>query len=274
MRLAIVTNKPYEECETFIKHQIDCLPYSIKHYWGLKLPFDVARPRTALMRKGLQALGFYNLEADLNLFVKDLIINKIDLVFAHYGMIGDAVLQACDRLGLPLVVHFHGHDAVRKSVLDAYSNYNRLFSYPRLAVVSVSHEMTKRLLSIGCPKDKIHYNVYGPNDAFLELEGKQRKLQFISIGRFVEKKAPHLTLLAFNEVVKHKPDVQLVYAGDGVLLDSCKDLVVALGIEKNVTFPGRITPLDYQGYLEDSLGYVQHSIEAQDGDMKGLLFLF
>lgn len=61
----------------------------------------------------------------------------------------------------------------------------------------------------------------------------------------------------------------MVLAGDGVLLDSCKDLVEALHIKNNVLFPDRITPQEFQQYIVESLAFVQHSIEAQDGDMEG-----
>ena len=269
MNIAFITNKPYESSETFVKAQIDNLPFHIRHYWGRKLPFNLKVAKTTLFSIGLQKFGLKYSKSDVNIFANDLICNKIDLVFAQYGMMGEEVLEACKVLDLPLVVHFHGHDAVRKSILERYNNYANLFSYEKLTIISVSHEMTKRLIKIGCPQDKIIYNVYGPNNEFLKLEPKFSKKQFISIGRFVEKKAPHLTILAFNEVLKTHLDVTLIFAGDGVLLDSCINLVQALGIEKHVEFPGRITPSQFQDYLCESMGYVQHSIEAQDGDMEG-----
>lgn len=269
MKIAVVTNKPYNDCETFIKAQIDKLPFEITQYWGRELPFNLSRGKSNLKTKLLKKVGAIKQESNLEVFSKHLVLHQTELVLAQYGMVGDAVYTACAQLNLPLVVHFHGHDAVRHTVLKAHNNYKQLFSYHKLTVVSVSHEMTKRLVVMGCPVDKIVYNVYGPSNMFLELKPKFSKNQFISIGRFVEKKAPHLMILAFNEVLKTHPDATLVYAGDGVLLDSCKDLAQALGIVEQVLFPGRVAPLQYQNYLCESLAYVQHSIEAQDGDMEG-----
>lgn len=269
MNIAFVTNKPYQSCETFVKAQIDNLPFRIHHYWGRKIPFNIKISKSNLLFLGMKKLGFKIEKSNLDIFIKDLVFNRIDLVFAQYGMMGEEVLEACKVLDLPLLVHFHGHDAVRKTVLQQYNNYSNLFSYKKLTVISVSHEMTKRLIKVGCPHNKIIYNVCAPDNMFLKLEPQFCKNQFISIGRFVEKKAPHLTILAFKEVLRTHPNTTLIYAGDGLLMDSCIDLVQALGIENNVEFPGRITPIQFQDYLRESIGYVQHSIEAQDGDMEG-----
>lgn len=269
MKIAVVTNKPYHKCETFVKSQIDMLPFEMTQYWGSKLPFNIKRNTRGLFFKLLMKLGLFKNKSRLDLFVDHLSSNKVELVFAQYGMIGDRVYLACKELNLPLVVYFYGHDAVRKTILTAYDNYKKLFSYQKLTVVTVSHEMTKRLIEIGCPKNKIVYNVCVPTDDFLELTPTFNKKQFVSLGRFVDKKAPHLTILAFNEVLKSQSDATLIFAGDGPLWDSCKDLVQALGIANQVSLPGRITPLKFQDYLSESMGYVQHSIEAQDGDMEG-----
>ncbi|MFI1745811.1 glycosyltransferase family 4 protein [Thalassobellus sediminis] len=268
MKIAFFTNKPYDKCETFIKAQIDRLPFDIVHYWGNNLPFNVGN-NDSIVVKTFKKLKLIKRDNSTRLH-KELQKNKVKVVVAQYGMIGAKLLLVCKELSLPLVVHFHGHDAVRKSVLEAYkASYKAMFNYEKVVVISVSKEMTKRLMQIGCPKEKIVYNPYGPNPDFLNLELNYLKPQFIGVGRFVEKKAPHLTILAFYKVLKKHPEAKLVLAGTGVLLDSCKDLVEALEIQHNVFFAGQITPLEYQKYITESLAFVQHSIKAQDNDMEG-----
>ena len=268
MKIAIITNKSYENCETFIKAQIDQLPFEKVHYWGYDVPFNLKK-RVGLLER-FQNKIFRKKSDKKILFINDLKAKKIEVIFAQYGIIGVKALRVCKELKLPMVVHFHGHDAVRKSVLEEYlASYQEMFLYDKITIISVSNEMTKRLIKLGCPVSKIRYNPCSPSHEFIKLEPAFSKNQFISIGRFVEKKAPHLTLLAFGKVVEKHPDMKLIMAGDGGLLDSCKDMVKALCIEHNVIFPGKISPEDYRGYLKNSLAYVQHSIEAQDGDMEG-----
>jgi colanic acid/amylovoran biosynthesis glycosyltransferase len=268
LKLAIVTNKEYASCETFIKAQIDHLPYNIVHYWGKSFPNKSYRNEK----------WFYKLSQKFNPtkrtpqeqlkanFIKD----KVDLVLAQYGMLGAEVLPICKELNLPLVVHFHGHDAVRKTVLEAYKlRYQELFQYSKVKLISVSHEMTKKLVALGCPANKISYNTYGPNELFFKIRPKYNKQQFIAIGRFVDKKAPQITLQAFANLLPQYPEAKLILAGDGHLLESCKTLAKSLEIETQVLFPGRITPEQYAQFLEESLAFVQHSATAPDGDMEG-----
>jgi colanic acid/amylovoran biosynthesis glycosyltransferase len=58
-----------------------------------------------------------------------------------------------------------------------------MFSYAAYVIV-VSEVMHKKLLEIGCPKEKIVKNIYGPNDIFFDLEPAFSKSQILSVGRF------------------------------------------------------------------------------------------
>jgi len=57
--------------------------------------------------------------------------------------------------------------------------------------------------------------------------------------------------------------------GDGILLNTCKNLVRYYKLENHVEFFGVITPEKYRNLLSESLAFVQHSITALDGDMEG-----
>ena len=129
--------------------------------------------------------------------------------------------------------------------------------------------MYEQLIKIGCPKEKLILNTYGPNDDFLKLTPTLEKEQFIAIGRFTNKKAPYYTILAFKNVVTQYPNAKLIMAGDGYLLNTCKNLVKLYQLEKNVAFVGVITPDEYRNYLTNSRAFVQHSITAENGDMEG-----
>lgn len=269
MVVAVITNKPYSSLETFIKAQIDLLPYTIEHFWGFRMPFQYQKKNTISDKISKRLKKFLPESAEQDI-LREFKKRKIDVVLAHYGMMGVEILPVCMKLNLPIVIHFHGHDAVRKSIIEKYGNgYRRLFSYSKSKIISVSKEMTIRLIKLGCPREKIFYNTYGPIDDFLKVKALYNKTQFIAIGRFVEKKAPQILILAFKKVVEAHPEAKLVMAGDGILKDCCVDLVEALYLEKNIFFPGKITPADYRKFLSESIAFVQHSIEAQDGDMEG-----
>ena len=94
---------------------------------------------------------------------------KVQIVLAEYGPSGVAMRPICEKLGIPLVVHFHGLDAHGTDIFKQYGEaYKEVFAYAS-AVVGVSTHMCKRLEAIGCPREKLHYIVYGIDTKFAAL---------------------------------------------------------------------------------------------------------
>ncbi|MGG5487538.1 glycosyltransferase family 4 protein [Gaetbulibacter sp. PBL-D1] len=192
----------------------------------------------------------------------------VDVVLVEYGTQAHNLRGVLASLGLPVVVHFHGYDASRQDVIARCDAYREVFQLAS-KVIAVSRVMETTLLKLGCPKAKLVYNVYGPQPEFETINPTFAKKQLIGIGRFTDKKAPYYTLMAFKEVVHKHPDARLLLAGDGTLLNVCKNLVKHYGLEKQVVFLDVITPQTYRNLLSESLAFVQHSITADNGDMEG-----
>lgn len=194
---------------------------------------------------------------------------KINAVLAEYGTVAAENLDIIKKLNLPLFVFFHGYDASVHHVLEQYKlKYAEVFAYAT-CIFSVSNAMTNKLIGIGCPAEKIIYNVYGPNDLFLNLNANFNNKNFVSIGRFVDKKAPYYTILAFSRALKKHPDAKLIMAGDGPLWNTCKNLISYLKIEENISLVGVVKPEEWAKLLENTIGFIQHSIKAENGDMEG-----
>jgi glycosyltransferase involved in cell wall biosynthesis len=194
---------------------------------------------------------------------------RIDIIIAEYGLSGSKNLEVIKKLNIPLIVHFHGFDAsVNEVIKENKEIYKKMFEYAK-SVVVVSNVMKHKLLKLGCPKEKIILNICGPNNLFIETIPKFTKKQFIAIGRFVDKKAPYYTIFSFDKVLQKHPDAKLIIAGDGQLLNTCRNIAKALKIENNIFFPGKITPEHVKNYLIESLAFVQHSVTAENGDMEG-----
>jgi len=194
----------------------------------------------------------------------------IDVVLAQYGPTGAAVLDACQLAGVPLVVQFHGFDAYDRQTLDEQrEGYRKLFD-GAAAMVAVSRAMAGRLVSLGAPADKLRCIPGGVDCAFFNGADPARAPEtFVSIGRFVEKKAPHVTLQAFAHVVKARPDATLVMIGDGRVLDQSRDLAASLGIASSVEFRGPVDRAGVLAALKSARAFVMHSIEAPGGDSEG-----
>lgn len=274
MNIALVSPNRNAYSETFIQAHKQLLKGNIFYYYNGELPTQLEgglvinsrRKRILDIVKGHFNLNRFTLgeQALINSFKK----NKIKMVFAEYGTSGEKIISVCKALNLSLIVHFHGFDASIKSVIKQNDNYKRVFETARFIIV-VSKKMYQDLLIMGCPENKLIYNVYGPNAKFLEVKPNFNKLQFISIGRFTDKKAPYYLILSFIKVLDKYPEAKLIMAGDGELLNTCKNLVKYYSIKKNIEFPGIISPDKYREYLSESLAMVQHSITSDNGDSEG-----
>ncbi|WP_417377425.1 glycosyltransferase [Gimesia maris] len=193
-----------------------------------------------------------------------------EVVLAEYGTNGVEVMAACESQRVPLVVHFHGYDASRYDLLAAMrANYMRMFHVASACVV-VSRVMEETLIKLGCPQDKLIYFPYGV-DLGEEIERTQSApgCDCISVGRFVEKKAPYLTLLAFAQVKRRVPDVRLTMVGDGPFLPVCKQMADALGLGNSVRFLGALPHWRVKAEMQRAKLFLQHSIVASDGDSEG-----
>ncbi|WP_370479354.1 glycosyltransferase [Tamlana flava] len=274
LNIAMVAPSLNAYSETFIRAQKERIKANVFYYFGGFLPLYLENygrltDRFVTFRMNLKRkLGIQINDTEEKSFVYSLKKNNIQLVLAQYGPTANRVADICKSLNIPLITHFHGYDASVETVVKDCNNYEKVFSYSSY-VIAVSLVMRDRLIALGCPKDKVIYNVYGPHPDFEAVEPKFSKKQFLAIGRFTDKKAPYYTIMAFKKVVEKHPDAILHMAGEGDLLNMCKNLVKQYGIINNVHFLGVITPMKYRELLKESFAFVQHSITANNGDMEG-----
>ena len=195
--------------------------------------------------------------------------NSIQCVLAEFGPTGCHILNVCRYLKIPIVSHFHGFDVCRHDAIVQYQDlYLKLFEYSS-KIIAVSNEMVHDLIKIGADKSKIIKLTYAPNSKFLnENVSESLDIEFVYVGRFVEKKAPHLLIYLFKEVFDKYPNIKLKMIGDGPLLGVCKDLAQVLKI-KNILFLGVLKPEDILIQLKKSFCFIQHNVTADNGDKEG-----
>lgn len=277
--VALVSPNKNAYSETFIRSQKELLPFNILYYYGGTIPRrlekngnnfnltnhpSVVRTLFCLRNK----LTGKKHEWDEYSFAKSLEKERPGAVIAHYGRTAHAVLPVCRKLGLPLITNFHGYDVSKRDILTKYNNYDSLFKKADI-VIAVSRKMQGDLEKMGCPKEKLRWNPSGARDSFQKVEPDFKTSHFFAVGRFTDKKAPYYTILAFADVVKKHPQARLTMGGEGVLLNSCRNLAGYLGLEKTISFPGILTHEDVSRFMKNSIAFVQHSIQAIDGDSEG-----
>jgi glycosyltransferase involved in cell wall biosynthesis len=194
----------------------------------------------------------------------------VEVVLAEYGTTGAEIQDACRVAGVPLVVYFLGFEASSRTMVEKYlPEYQRMFGNAA-AVVAVSEWIRRRLAKWGAPAHRLRHIVCGADAAtFSGADPAAAAPHFIAVGRFVEKKAPYLTVLALRSVVDRAPSARLSMVGDGPLLGPTQRLASALGLEQHVAFLGYRPPEEVVGLMRKARAFVQHSLTAQDGDSEG-----
>jgi len=285
LNLAIVSPSTTNTPETFVQSHISGIRANVFFYYGDLIPrylegeglFSMnsqsLNNKKAWLRifKNLNVFKYKASGLGLKsyLFAQSLKAHHIDVVLAEYGTTSAEITDACKYVKIPLIAHFHGRDSSDYNVLKSYrEKYQRMFDYAS-SVIAVSHEMEKRLMALGCPKDKLVYAPCVPEDSFFKEEALLTKPQFVFVGRFTEKKAPYAVLLAFKRVVDEYANAKLLMIGDGDLFNSTKNMAKILELSNNVEFLGTQNPDRIIETMKESLAYVQHSIITDEGDMEG-----
>ncbi|RWJ19706.1 MAG: glycosyltransferase, partial [Mesorhizobium sp.] len=101
--------------------------------------------------------------------------------------------------------------------------YRRLFASAD-GIITPSRFIADRLIQIGCPNEKLHVSPCGilPEQF---TPSKRESGRLLVVGRFVEKKSPHLTIEAFARIASRFPEARLDLVGDGPLMARSRALV-------------------------------------------------
>jgi glycosyltransferase involved in cell wall biosynthesis len=278
MNLAIAAPSASAYSETFIHMQMDRLPCGLRIHGGPvaseTIPGGPIAPRRSvlgwfdiLVEVGLRGASEGPQRRELRRRMKRA---KVEAVLANYGPTGVALLPVSLELDIPLIVHFHGYDAHEANVVAYHRDAYRKLGECAAAVIAVSRVMVRTLEGYGIPAGKIHLVRYGCDPArFQEKKRFPETPLFFGVGRFVDKKAPYLTVLAFKQVHDQHPNARLILGGTGGLLETTRSLAQSLGLETAAEFPGVLTQDEVANYMQQATAFVQHSIVPLTGPAKG-----
>jgi glycosyltransferase involved in cell wall biosynthesis/SAM-dependent methyltransferase len=279
--VVLVRSHEYNYSETFVEDHVNHLTRNLTLLCGFPFPRFVKNGRSVLPEaletklqsaltagKGVTADLWRDYTAALSLFFKSC---GAESALVETGLMGAFVHEACEQAGLPYVVHFHGVDAFGQELLGRWQGHYRKFFPKAAAVVAVSKAMRGQLIKLGAPAERVLLAPYGVSvDLPKQAEPAKAPPQFVAVGRFVEKKAPHLTLQAFAAVHQLVPKARLVMIGDGPLLAPCQQWVRENGVANAVTFAGVQSREEVSRWMASGRVFVQHSVTAPNGDSEGL----
>ena len=278
-RLCIWQPTPASASETFLDVHARLLPAITTVVYGGNYPRD-AKSSVDIHNvcRRLLILGRRFMSSKCGPFIENQLSNSIasylrrhrfDVVLAEYGFCGLEVAEAAKIAKVPLVVHFHGVDAYAGDPVQRSVQYRAMFK-SAAAVVVVSRDMEATIVKLGCPASKVFCVPCGSDaNRFSIGTPHSQPARIVAVGRMVEKKAPHLTIVAFAKVLSRYPDATLDMVGDGPLFGPTMQLAKALGISQNIRFLGAQPQAKVAGLLKECRAFVQHSVRANSGDSEG-----
>lgn len=203
----------------------------------------------------------------LGTFLRD---QEIDVVLAEYLDLWVEWVPVLKKFGVRVFVHAHGHDMSARW-LDR--RWRRLYAeYGRAdGIIVVNRSMKQRLESLGLEAGTIHRIPYGvdiPPRAV--VRPARRTVHCLAVGRMVAKKAPLVTLEAFERAYRKNADLRLTMVGAGPLEAQAAAFVRRHGLDGVVALRGAQPPDVVQTLLQSADVFLQHSVVGPDGDEEGM----
>ena len=276
MKIAILSQGKYKPIGPFVRNYIANLPFEKIVIYGGEIPFltgNFSEITIKIINQLILVLSFMNKERSFaikrNIAKCILKRNKIDCVVGEYFNISSEFTSICKGLGIKLIPIGLGYELTNDNVLKNYcKKYEELLTYSETSFV-VSETLLTKLKILGVNTENVKINPIGAEDIFFNLNPDFNTQTFLAIGRFVEKKAPHITIKAFANVLRDFSNAKLIMAGDGPLLESSQQLVKDLKIENSVVFVGWISREEQIELIKKSSIFVQHSVVSKSGDSEG-----
>ncbi|MFV0146861.1 glycosyltransferase family 4 protein [Empedobacter falsenii] len=276
MKIAILSQGKFKPIGPFVRNYIANIPNDKIVIYGGDIPFligDKSEFQIKLIHRIIAVISLFNTQRSnkikLALAKRVLRQNKIDCVIGEYFNISANYTEICKSLNIKLIPIGLGYElTMTKTVINNLEKYKKLINYASTSFV-VSEGLLCKLKDNGVDVHSVIENPIGAEDLFFDIIPDYNSQTFLAIGRFVEKKAPHITIKCFSQVLNKFPNAKLIFAGDGPLLESSKKLVEDLQIEKNVFFIGWISREEQVDLLKKSSIFIQHSVTSKSGDSEG-----
>lgn len=201
---------------------------------------------------------------------------KIGLIHAHFGVDAVYALPLVEKLGLPLITTFHGHDITRlpKFMLypPAWFNYWAHFENLKrkgALFIAVSDYIRDALIEKGFPKDRVKTHYLGIDTGIVPV-GPGREKIVLTAGRLVEKKGTKYLIQACAALSGEFPDLKLVICGDGPLKGELEALAEQAGIKDSTLFTGWQSKQQVLELMKTARVFALPSVTAENGDAEGL----
>jgi colanic acid/amylovoran biosynthesis glycosyltransferase len=275
-KVAVCLNDPSTYSETFVKRHVDRLcngrTVVVSRAQGCSYP---GHPSCSLrgrsMRDKLISLLGRLSESVRNSdpLIEFFRAHQVRFVLAEFGPLGVAAYRSANAARLPMFCYFRGYDASKLLRNPKYVSDVQEMCRSIDGIVAVSRSLLNNLAAAGisCRQEFV---IPSGVDTIEFVPDKKRPGSYLAVGRFVEKKAPRITVSSFARVLADNPDLSLDMVGDGPELEPCRVLCARLGVSDRIRLHGAIDHAAVKRLMKTSAYFLQHSVTAWDGDTEGM----
>lgn len=266
--------------ETFIRRQMDALHRYEPIGFGLGLvsssnskPEDIAVFSRGRLRLRRRLFGITRRSRALDDFLR---ARSVDVIHAHFGFDGTLIIPTANRLGIPLVVTFHGMDAslmLQEQTVRSWLYRRRLrrFFKSDAQMIAVSEHIAQQLVGFGANRDRIEVAYIGIAVKDGPVPDQSERSGVLFAGRLAEKKGVDTLLRAWGLV---DPEVRathpLTIVGRGPLGDELRRVADQLISDGSVRFADWVTPADLTTMMHAAAVFTVPSQTGSTGDTEGL----
>jgi colanic acid/amylovoran biosynthesis glycosyltransferase len=272
--------------ETFIRAQASALKRHLPVYAGLRrvTGLELTKQRICVLNDGSlvgQAKEVaFKLFGTAPGFVKDLQLLKSRLIHAHFGADGFRALPLAARLGVPLIVTFHGSDATATNVDGhkvPYGHRRYLANKSQLQngaaqFIAVSEFVKSKLLAQGYPEKKVKVHYIGIDTQLFLPGSAESEPVVLFVGRLAERKGVDYLIRAMALVQNELPELELVIIGDGPLREELEGMAKAS--LRRFEFLGVQTPEQVRDWMSRARIFAAPSVRIGSGEEEGLGMVF
>ena len=132
-------------------------------------------------------------------------------------------------------------------------------------LITVSQFTKSRLVNFGLSDKKIFVIPNGIDVSSYENNNAPQKDSIISLGRLVKQKGCVYLIEAMEKVIEEVPDAKLNIVGDGPLKEQLAAKVKVAGLDRNITFLGKVSEDKKREVLSKSQIFVMPSLQEGFG---------
>lgn len=202
------------------------------------------------------------------------------LMHAHFGPDGLRALPIARKLGVPLIVTFHGSDATATDVRYVRAPFgHRRYLVQRSVLrrgaalfIAVSEFIRRRLLEQQFPAEKILVHYIGVDTKLFSPGRGEQESTVLFVGRLANRKGAEFLIRAMAEVQKEDPVCELVLIGDGPLRGKLERL--AKRTLRRYKFLGTQSAQVVREWLDRAAVFCAPSITARSGEAEAFGMVF